>query len=551
MRDGRREARVGRGLDSDGTLDTGEVDGSLTRYVCTSARGRRVRRAFRAYRGRRVTMAFRARLALPAPLEPRESSASARREHDLPEAAGSNCATGGLKFETGLDLDRDGALALGEVDFTLTRYVCPACRASREVQGPTGTREPPSAGLDGCSGSVRPSGPARTSKGLYRDRLAGSRRAPLRHHWISAAASGVAILGGANQQFTDINISGTLVVPIGTVLRATGDVSITGTVYVTPGASESGYGEALREWRSRPLQPRSGRRSAGSDAGGAGHAWDPEVAAWRTGRYRSVGGAGGGSILITGGNLRVPPGGIISASGEAGAPAALSSNAVERAAARVASSSSWGALRRDLRSRSRRRRERGGGASGSGDGRGGGGDWRRRNIHCSPAPRPSRPALRCRPPGAQEAPTPNRGVFTHPGSGGGACGGNGGNGGGHHVFGGPIQQAGAGESGRTLTSTSASRSALLPERRVLAKPPLSSHGAAPRPRRCCGSQDLTAARAVAEMHMCVMKPARISSKQSPLERAWYSVVSASGSRFSVTVTEMLATTARPSAVPIC
>lgn len=81
--------KVTSGLDtnSDGSLGTGEV--TSTSYVCTGATGAS------GYNSLSVTVT---------------------------EAAGSNCATGGLKLTSGLDTSRNGILDSGEV--TATTYVC-------------------------------------------------------------------------------------------------------------------------------------------------------------------------------------------------------------------------------------------------------------------------------------------------------------------------------------------------------------------------------------------------------------------------------------------
>lgn len=54
----------------------------------------------------------------------------------IAEAAGSNCATGGLKVETGIDANNNGTLEDSEVDATKTKYVCNGATGST---GATGT----------------------------------------------------------------------------------------------------------------------------------------------------------------------------------------------------------------------------------------------------------------------------------------------------------------------------------------------------------------------------------------------------------------------------
>jgi OmcA/MtrC family decaheme c-type cytochrome len=78
--------QVGTDMDDDGTLDASEV--TATTYVCNG------------------------------------SSGHSSLVDTSQEPAGANCPFGGIKIETGLDLDDDGTLAPGEVDDAATSYVC-------------------------------------------------------------------------------------------------------------------------------------------------------------------------------------------------------------------------------------------------------------------------------------------------------------------------------------------------------------------------------------------------------------------------------------------
>jgi hypothetical protein len=82
--------KVEYGLDANnnGTLDAGEINASLTKYVCNGADGK-------------TTLV-----------------------KTTTETAGANCATGGNKVEVGLDANNNGTLDVGEVDATLTKYIC-------------------------------------------------------------------------------------------------------------------------------------------------------------------------------------------------------------------------------------------------------------------------------------------------------------------------------------------------------------------------------------------------------------------------------------------
>ncbi len=64
-----------------------------------------------------------------------------------PEAAGTNCKTGGTKITTGLDLDANGTLDPGEV--TSTQYVCNGASGNAGANGENGSN-----GTGGGSGSL-------------------------------------------------------------------------------------------------------------------------------------------------------------------------------------------------------------------------------------------------------------------------------------------------------------------------------------------------------------------------------------------------------------
>lgn len=76
------------------------------------------------------------------------------------EGAGANCATGGTKLEVGLDANRDGTLNQGEVDASLTRYVCNGAQGPQGIPGPTGPMGPMGPiGVTGAQGGAGPAGP--------------------------------------------------------------------------------------------------------------------------------------------------------------------------------------------------------------------------------------------------------------------------------------------------------------------------------------------------------------------------------------------------------
>jgi hypothetical protein len=72
------------------------------------------------------------------------------------EPAGANCATGGTKVEVGLDANNNGTLDAGEVNATLTKYVCNGATGAQGLTGPTGAAG--TNGINGVTGAQGPTG---------------------------------------------------------------------------------------------------------------------------------------------------------------------------------------------------------------------------------------------------------------------------------------------------------------------------------------------------------------------------------------------------------
>jgi len=119
-----------------------------------------------------------------------------------------------------------------------------------------------------------------------------------------------ALSSGLNFNFEDIDIDGTLIIPSGTVLKATGTVDISGTLQVGTGATEGGQGQSIRAagygnypGKAYPEVTLANILRPGVAAGGAGAG--------------SGGGAGGGAItIVSAGTLSVS--GTIQANGADG-----------------------------------------------------------------------------------------------------------------------------------------------------------------------------------------------------------------------------------------
>ncbi|MBN1204067.1 MAG: collagen-like protein [Myxococcaceae bacterium] len=274
---------LGQDADRDGTLQDGEVDATLTRYVCNGAKGADGAPGADGADGA-------AGMQGPAGLAMLSRTAAVN-----PGVGG--CTTGGVRLELGTDTSRDGTLQDGEVDATLTRYVC------NGAQGP--------AGSPGASGALA----------IYGDGSAGTLNVAAGNTLNLALSTDVDSLPGkTNMQFTSINIAGDLIVPSGTVLRATGTVSVSGTITVAVGAEDTGNGQphpgvsrsapgTIHGGLGLPLLTASRMTNPGPQGGGAGD------------RLFNItqGGEGGGSLVIVAlGDVTVPVGGTIRANGNSG-----------------------------------------------------------------------------------------------------------------------------------------------------------------------------------------------------------------------------------------
>lgn len=407
------------GLDQNGngTLDTAEVDPSRTQYLCGGPAG------------------ATGPAGLTGPAGATGASGLTTLATTSPEAAGANCATGGIKIELGLDQDGNGTLETGEVNAASTRYVCNGAQGPQGSPGATGPAGAPgAAGAAGAAGATGPQGPAGTL-GIYGDGSAGALSVPSGNTLDLSTPAGFADLpAGANLQFTSIDISGTLKVPSGTVLRATGNVTLSGNLTVLPGASDNGAFEPQEGVALAPAnQPYGGTGLAklqgarllnpGLRGGGAGAR-----------SASSSGGLGGGSLtLLAQGNISVTSSGTISADGTngvspvtgidslgagggAGGVIALVAKGTLSVAGGIFANGGNGSNGNN-----------GNGGAGAGGGGGGGGGI----VHLVASSTPSVGGATIQVNGGSAGTNgaPTSGTSISGGGGGGACGGNGGNGG--------------------------------------------------------------------------------------------------------------------------
>ncbi|HEX5747397.1 MAG TPA: collagen-like protein [Archangium sp.] len=447
------------GVDANGnsTLDTTEVDAALTRYVCNGAQGPQGIPGAKGDTG-----------ATGAKGDTGATGAAGARAlvKTAAEGLGANCATGGIKLEAGVDANGNNTLDTAEVDAALTRYVCNGAQGPQGIPGakgdtgatgakgdtgatgakgdpgPQGPQGIPGAtgakgdtGATGAKGDPGPAGPAGTM-GIYGDGTAGALSVASGSTLDLTASTGFNTLvsqGKIHLQFTTIDIAGTLIVPSGTMLRATGNVTVSGTIDVTTGTEDSGGGAP---------HPGISVAPAGDPNGGIGlntlqahQVRRPVVFAGGAGSRITAtsGGQGGGALVIAaGGNVLVTSTGNINANGTNGVNPPSNTNTVGPGggAGGVIVIAAKGTL--TVNGNIRARGGNGGNgitSGGPGEGGGGGGGGGIIHLISMTTPNVTTGALQVQngTGGTSAAPTsPSTAVSA--GGGGGACGGNGGDG---------------------------------------------------------------------------------------------------------------------------
>jgi hypothetical protein len=140
--------KIEYGLDANnnGILDSGEINASLTKYVCNGAVGATGAQGPQGAQGVAGTNGTNGQNTLVK---------------TTTEAAGANCTTGGIKIEYGLDANNNGTLDLSEINASLTKYVCNGATGAAGAQGPQGIQGV--AGLTGATGAQGAQGPSGTN----------------------------------------------------------------------------------------------------------------------------------------------------------------------------------------------------------------------------------------------------------------------------------------------------------------------------------------------------------------------------------------------------
>jgi hypothetical protein len=169
--------KIEYGLDanSNGILDAGEINATLTKYVCNGATGATGSQGPVGATGSQGPQGIQGVVGPTGATGPQgatgatglqgtQGTAGTNGKNTLvkttTEPTGANCATGGVKIEYGLDANSNGILDAGEINATLTKYVCNGATGATGSQGPvgaTGSQGPQ--GIQGVAGPTGATGP--------------------------------------------------------------------------------------------------------------------------------------------------------------------------------------------------------------------------------------------------------------------------------------------------------------------------------------------------------------------------------------------------------
>jgi hypothetical protein len=151
--------KIEYGLDANnnGTLDVSEINATLTKYVCngavgaTGATGAQGPQGIQGVAGANGTNGTNGTNGVDGKNTLAKTTT---------EAAGSNCTTGGVKIEYGLDANNSGTLDVSEVNASMTKYVCNGAVGATGAQGPIGSTGPQGPqGIQGPAGATGAQGP--------------------------------------------------------------------------------------------------------------------------------------------------------------------------------------------------------------------------------------------------------------------------------------------------------------------------------------------------------------------------------------------------------
>ncbi len=130
---GGTKVEVGLDANSNGVLDAGEVNATLTKYICNGAVGAIGAQGVAGTNGATGPQGPIGLTGATGPVGPQGIQGVAGTNgvdgkntlvNTTTEPAGTNCANGGTKIEVGLDINSNGILESSEVNSSLTKYVC-------------------------------------------------------------------------------------------------------------------------------------------------------------------------------------------------------------------------------------------------------------------------------------------------------------------------------------------------------------------------------------------------------------------------------------------
>jgi hypothetical protein len=150
---------AGRDANRNGTLDEAEVDASLTRYVCNGLQG------FKGDTGAKGDTGDTGAKGADGASGANGVDGLSTLVLTSAEPAGANCEAGGTRMEGGRDANRNGMLDAGELEVSLTRYVCDGLRGLKGEPGAKG--DPGVKGDKGDTGDIGPMGPPGESGAAY------------------------------------------------------------------------------------------------------------------------------------------------------------------------------------------------------------------------------------------------------------------------------------------------------------------------------------------------------------------------------------------------
>jgi hypothetical protein len=155
--------KIEYGLDANnnGLLDATEINATLTKYVCHGAQGPTGLQGATGPQGQQGLQGTPGATGATGLTGSTGASGKNSLIKTTTETAGTNCTTGGVKIEYGLDANNNGVLDASEINLTLTKYVCNGPSGASGPQGATGaTGATGPQGIQGATGATGSQGPA-------------------------------------------------------------------------------------------------------------------------------------------------------------------------------------------------------------------------------------------------------------------------------------------------------------------------------------------------------------------------------------------------------